>query len=212
MPILLKCRDFFKADDVVAAGPVAWEKVRELARGLGYNVSKNFGNFDVVAKSVLNSKLEYVVGLDDDGDMMCSHAGTRKFEGGRLRTMAEFAHKRFPHVKIRVDNNKEIFWAAVEELKRRGYDDAEVMKLNADRHGNIVGAIGHPNGKIFASVSEEGFSQANEDADELVYDLKQVLSLYNVRVKPKLVEVSGVMCEVGAFQAFLEAQRKANPQ
>ncbi|AND75083.1 hypothetical protein pf16_160 [Pseudomonas phage pf16] len=144
---------------------------------------------------------------------MCARADSQsgKFTGN-LRTMAEFTPKKFPHVKIRVNSNKEILLLAVDELKRRGYDDTEFKKFNYEYHQHFVGVIGGKNGIILVSVSEESFSRAHKNADELEYDLKQVLKMDNIRVKPKLVNVSGVMCDAAAFKAFLDTQLKANPQ
>lgn len=213
MTTLLKTFDYFTAEDVIAAGSAAWEKVREVAKGLGFNVSKDYGEYRVIVESGKFSPGKYVVGLDLDGDFVCAHVDSNKFTAGRLRTMSEFiAPKEFPHVKIRVNSNKEILLLAVDELKRRGYDDTEFKKFNYEYHQHFVGVIGGKNGIILVSVSEESFSRAHKNADELEYDLKQVLKMDNIRVKPKLVNVAGVMCDAAALQAFLDAQLKANPQ
>lgn len=211
----LKKYDHFDVDDVIAAGSEAWTTVRELAKGFGFNVSKNFGSFNTVVKCNGVTDVQYFVGLDKDGDFMCSRADSESqmFSTGRLRTMSEFIKPtKYPHVKIRVNGNKEILSLAVEELRNRGYNDDKFTQRHLSTYTHVVGVIGGINGSIVVAASEEMFTRAHKDADELLYDVNRTITLDNIRVKPKLVNVSGVMCELGAFQAFLDAQRKANPQ
>lgn len=210
---MFKIGDYFEAKDVVKAGKEAWDNVRELAKAQGYKIDADYGDFETVQELVLSYPMHhYRVVLDSDGDFLVCRYSDVAYKLKTLRKMTEFAVKKkeFPHVKIRVDSNRELFKLALEELVKRGYNDAEVKKFNIEHHRRVVGLIGRTDGVILVSVSEESFSQANQGADELIYDVKRVWALSNIRVKPRLMDIGGVLVNRQEYNEFIQRQLEVN--
>lgn len=206
---LLKRYDFFTSEDILKSGEAAWAKVRERAKAQGFRVNPDYGTYAVVEDVVGKYGNKYIATLDHDGDFMILRIATSYH--GRKRTISEFINdKEFPHVKIRVDSNRELFALAVNHLVQLGYSDAKVQMFNVEHHRRFEGLIGGKDGVIHVSASEESFSRANKDADELIYDVKQVLELSNVRVKPKLMDIGGVLVNRKEYNEFIQRQLEVN--
>jgi len=200
-----KKKDYFEATDVLNAGEEAWNLMRSHAKDQGFRIDPAYGNLNALSNH--KEARAYIFILDSDGDFVCVKR-PKSIPLGKLRKMSELSAS-MPYIKVRIKSDDTLA-LVIEELKQRGYTPSAKFESQIENRSRITGIVCMPTGKFDMVVSEEAFSLAHAEADQLVYDLVRTVKLENFHIKQIFIEVSGVKCEAKALKKFLEEQKQAH--